>query len=137
MLKPSHLLAPLAALVLVFAFSALLAAAEPAGKGTVTGTVLDKDGKAIADIEVRLMVPARSAGNQPAAGGRVQPVASATTDADGKFTMKDVPAGDYAVVARSKEKGIARARVTVVADQSATVSLTLGAPGERAGRRNK
>src|SRR5258706_377437 len=45
--------------------------------------------------------------------------------ADGKFTIKDVPVGEYALMARVDGKGMARERVTGKPDDSVTVSLKL------------
>jgi len=143
------------------------AAAAEVKKGSVTGTVLDKDGKPVKDAEVALYKPqaggpggrggpggAGGGANRPNRGGgnagngavnqatddpkpaepapapgrgnrqRPEPIAKATTDADGKFTIKDVPVGDYAVMVRT-DKGMARERVTVKADEATTVSLKL------------
>jgi len=135
------------------------AAGAEVKKGSISGTVLDKDGKAVAGAMVGVIKPqARQGGggagagaNRPNRGGgtaaanqatedpkpapapdpgcgnrqRPEPLFKATTDADGKFTIKDVPAGDYAVMARVDGKGMARERVTVKADETATVSLKL------------
>lgn len=122
------------------------AAGAEAKKGTITGTVVDKEGKAVSGAMVGVMKPGerranRAGGNgaanqatedpkpaqpEPGRGNRrPEPLFKATTDADGKFTIKDVPAGDYAVVARVEGKGMARERVTVKGDDSVAVSLKL------------
>jgi len=146
-----------------------------AKKGTITGTVVDKEGKPVSGAMVGVLKPQGRQGgggaNRPNRGGngavnqaedpkpapapepgrgnrqRPEPLFKATTDADGKFTIKDVPAGDYAVMARVEGKGMARERVTVKGDDSVTVSLKLadrpargagqaaGAGGNRANRR--
>jgi len=126
-------------------------------KGSVSGTVVDKDGKAVSGIEVGLFKPQPRQGGQagnggarggrngaanqaavaedpkpgepapaPGRGNRQRPEAlfKTTTDAEGKFTIKDVPVGDYAAMVRS-DKGVARERVTVTADSTATLSLKL------------
>ena len=91
---------PVLALALLVGLSASRATAEEkAAKGTVTGKVVDKDGN---------------------------PVAEATTDKDGAFTMPDVPAGDYRVVCRVKDKGTGNEKVTVKAGETATVEIKLG-----------
>jgi hypothetical protein len=126
-------------------------------KGSISGTVLDKDGKAVAGVQIGVMKPQqRQGGNRPNRGAnngavnqatedpkpapapdagrrqRPEPLFKATTDADGKFTIKDVPAGDYVVAARVEGKA-ARERVTVKADETATVSLKLQDRQPRAG----
>ena len=150
-------------------------AADEAKKGTITGTVLDKEGKPVSGAMVGVMKPGQgrpggrggnNGGNngavnqatedpkpapapEPGRGNRQrpEPLFKATTDADGKFSIKDVPAGEYMVVARVEGKGMARERVTVKGDEAATVSLKLadrpargagqagGAGGNRPNRR--
>ncbi len=136
-----------------------LAAGAEAKKGSITGTVLDKDGKAVSGAEVAVIKPPQRQGGgaggaagrpnrngaanqiaedpkpadpkpaapEPGRGNRQrpEPLFKATTDADGKFTIKDVPAGDYGVLTRVDGKGMARERVTVKADEAATVTLKL------------
>src|SRR4051812_3184022 len=141
------------------------AAGAEVKKGTITGTVLDKDGKAVSGAEVGVFKPmARGGaggpgGNRPNRGGnngganqapgepkpapapepgrgnrqRPEALFKATTDADGKFTIKDVPVGEYALMARVEGKGMARERVTVKPDESATVSLKLADRPARGG----
>jgi hypothetical protein len=134
------------------------AAGAEAKKGSISGTVLDKDGKAVAGAMVAVIKPPQrqaggaggdrpnrrgnNAGNggavnqatedpkpapapEPGRRQRPEPLFKATTDAEGKFTIKDVPAGDYAVRARVEGKGMAVERVSVKADETATVSLKL------------
>lgn len=135
--------APLGLLILWSAQSAK-AADVPAGKGTVTGTVLDKEGKGVAGAEVTLSRPIlkRQAKlprpvDKAAPDRRAEVIAKATTDADGMFTIKDVPAGDYMIACRVEGKGVARATVTVAADQTVTVKLQLKEikPGRRGAAR--
>jgi hypothetical protein len=101
-----------------------------AGTGTVSGKVVDKDGKAVAGATVHLVKPeGRKAGKQAAAdnkGDRTPPVAKTKTDKDGKFSMTAVPAGAYRVIARSEGKGRGNAQVTVETGKTAEVALTLG-----------
>ncbi|HEV8291384.1 MAG TPA: carboxypeptidase-like regulatory domain-containing protein [Tepidisphaeraceae bacterium] len=134
------------------------AAGDQVKKGSISGTVLDKDGKPVSGAMIGVIKPQgrQGGGNgaRPNRGGnnganngavkqatedpkpappepgrgnrqRPEPLFKATTDADGKFTIKDVPAGEYAVMARVEGKGMARERVTVKADETATVSLKL------------
>jgi hypothetical protein len=155
------------------------AAGAEAKKGSITGTVLDKDGKAVSGAQVAVIKPPQRQGGgaggaagrpnrngaanqiaedpkpapapapEPGRGNRQrpEPLFKATTDADGKFTIKDVPAGDYALMTRVDGKGMARERVTVKADEAATVTLKLqdrparggagGAGGNRPNRPNR
>lgn len=141
-------IAPLLALGLTGFLAAEAKAADE--KGTVTGTVVDKDGKAVEGAIVRIMTPRqRGAGGAggaggaqkqaddpkpPAAGGdaggnrgrgqRQPPVAEGKTDKDGKFSIQ-APVGQYTVVAVVQGKGFARADVTVKANESASVELKL------------
>jgi hypothetical protein len=154
---------PLVAVVAMLAFSASTARAEDT-KGSVTGTVVDKDGKPAAGVHVRLFHPFEKGqrGNSDAAheknaektaekaekqnaetgekpeGGekpekpakgekpmRDKPVATATTDSNGAFTMKDVPAGKYVVLAMLKGQGGDRKDVEVTGGNEAKVELKL------------
>ena len=143
-------------------------AADEAKKGTISGTVVDKEGKPVSGAMVGVMKPGQGQGRPGGRGGaggnnngavnqaedpkpapapepgrgnrqRPEPLFKATTDADGKFSIKDVPAGEYVVAARVEGKGMARERVTVKGDDTATVSLKLadrparGGAGQAAG----
>jgi hypothetical protein len=147
---------PLLAVAAVLAFGASTVRAEDAaGKGSVSGTVLDKDGKPAAGVHVRLFHPfekgqrgkgaakkegAETNAADPAEGGssdkpakgskgdkpmRDKPVATATTDSNGAFSMKDVPAGKYIVMAMLKGQGGARQEVEVTAGSEAKAELKL------------
>jgi hypothetical protein len=147
------------------------AAAAEVKKGTISGTVVDKEGKAVAGAEVGIFKPqprqrGEGAGERPNRPNRGAPANQAnvedpkpepapergrqnrqrpealfksTTDAEGKFTIKDVPVGDYAAQVRT-DKGGARQRVTVTADSTVSVKLELadrpqrGAGGNRPNR---
>jgi hypothetical protein len=141
-----------AALALVVGFTSLTARAaeegkEAAKKGNIAGTVLDKDGKAAEGVTVNLIKP-RMRGGQggggqgggekkpeekkpegsqlqaQGGGGRPTPIATATTDKDGKFTMNDVAVGDYMVGVRDTEKKLyGREKVTVEDGKTATVEI--------------
>jgi hypothetical protein len=125
-------------------------------KGTISGTVQDKDGKAVAGAQVRVVKaaakPEPKAKKQAnaAAGGAVlaapedakaakaaaKPKAevlfTAATDAEGKFTIKDVPAGDYIVRTQVKGTGNGQQRVTVTGEQTVTAAIKLKAPAAKA-----
>jgi len=140
-----HLLPITAALGLVFGVAVLSSKADDAkdtaGKGSISGTVTDKDGKAVEGATVNL-IKARphgaGGGGDHAAAPKAStghgatnlqhqpptPVATATTDKDGKYEMKDVPAGDYMVGVRDTEKKLfGHARVTVKDGETATADL--------------
>src|SRR5436190_636079 len=97
------------------------ASAEPSEKaqgGSITGTVL-KDGKPVANARVGLIAasaktkgkglkhagntgdqgPATQPSESTAKRQKPQPLTTATTDADGKFTLEGVTPGDYIVMA--------------------------------------
>ena len=125
-----------------------------AGKGNISGTVTDKDGKAVEGVTVNLAKPRQrgsggGGGGGPAGGGtggdakkdadkqaaigqpsaerhqnRPTPIATATTDKDGKFTMNDVAVGEYMVGVRDQEKKLyGRERVTVEDGKTASVEI--------------
>ena len=143
-------------LVLSISASSTNAADEKpaAAGGTITGTVVDKDGKAVEGAKIRVMKPmqrgqggpggaagggrrggaqAQAADEKPAPGGgagqgarqRPAPVAEGASDKDGKFSIANVPAGEYTVVAMVEGKGAARGKATVKAGESAAVELKL------------
>jgi hypothetical protein len=64
-------------------------------------------------------------------GNRPPPIKEAKTDDAGKFTMTEVPAGEYTIAAGGRDIGFGREMVTVKAGETATVSITLkeGRPG--------
>jgi hypothetical protein len=129
--------------------------------GTVSGTVLDKEGHPAAGLQVRLFHPfdrGQHRGGEGAAkvekqnaddgaatatgdkaekpgkgekgrkgekGDRPKPVATTSTDKDGKFTLSDVPAGKYVVMTMIKGVGGARQDVEVTAGSEAKVELKI------------
>ena len=123
------------------AFALSLAShANAADTGKVTGKVLDKDGKGVAGAQVALRTPPEK--NAPAAAQEEgkkkgqKPVAKTTTESDGTFTLADVPAGDYLLVANVKGQGMAREKVTVKAGETVDVKLTLK-EGKGGGKKKK
>jgi hypothetical protein len=141
--------------------------------GSVSGTVLDKDGNAAPGVQVRLFhpfergqrrgdaagkaekqnadatAPAAPADKEgkPAKGDkgdkagkndRPKPVATTSTDKDGKFTIADVPVGKYVVMTMVRGAGAARGDVEVTAGAEAKVELKLKdrpAKGEKKGQK--
>jgi hypothetical protein len=115
------------------------AADAGAATGTVSGTVVDADAKPVAGANVLLLdkstVPSQDKTTQDQTKPDQQadkpkrkmpkPVARTTTDNDGKFTMENVPAGEYVAVVRAKKLGAARVDVVVTAGETATVDLAL------------
>jgi hypothetical protein len=136
-LKNSGRIVASLAVVLALSFASAASAAE--GKGKVTGKVLDKDGKGAAGVAIRLTKPAEK-GAAPAAAadkaekgkgkgkGNANLVAKTMSEADGSYTLADVPAGDYILMARAKDKTAARQKVSVKADETVTVELKLKEP---------
>ena len=126
------------------------AGAEPVagGKGSIKGKVVSADGKPAAGLPVRLLhaagrkaaadrgaAPADSPRRRRAkgAGGaanKAEAAGETTADAAGEFAFADVAPGRYVVVARMKGVGAARERVTVAADNAASVTITLKAASE-------
>ena len=115
--------------------------ASAAETGKVTGKVLDKDGKGVAGAQVALRTPPEK-GNAPAAAPaedgkkRQKPVAKTTSEADGSFTLADVPVGDYLLAANVKGQGMAREKVSVKANETVDVKLTLK-EGKGGGKKKK
>ncbi len=135
-------IAPTAAIALLIGFQAVSAKAQdapttaPAGKATVTVTVVDADNKPVADVKVSLMPPKAKKSKKTAAAADGTPaakpakgtaLASGTTDADGNVALAGVADGDYQIQARSKTAGSGKATVTVADGQDATASITMKA----------
>ena len=70
---------------------------------------------------------AKAKGDKPAkeAKAKPEPVAKVTSDAEGKFSIKDIPAGDYVLAVNLKAIGNAKQKVSVTEGGTATVNLTL------------
>jgi len=137
--------APVAALAFVLSTAALVVRAEDgtAGKGSISGKVVDGTGAAVADAMVRVV----AAGEKNATkldspigleedggakkdkggkNGKPPAVAEGKTDAEGKFSLSGIPAGKYAVHAMLKGKGRGNAKVTVEDGKTADVgTITL------------
>lgn len=150
MLRMTKWVAPVAAFGLMLAFAmAVQAADQKADTGTVSGTITDQNGKAVAGVKVELFQPPprmhkHEHANQQADAAetdkdkaadadhpkheRPKPLFEATTDKDGKFSIADVPAGHYVAAARLKGVGGAHERITVKAGETTTVDLKLAPP---------
>ncbi len=132
------------------------APAAKAGAGSVVGTILDKDGKPAAGVKVRLFAPYERGGKRgnksaatqptladaaaaPATGNekaeKPNPAATATSDAEGKFMVANLPAGEYVVVARLRGQGGGRQQIEVNAGEEFKVELKLDVKPEKAGKK--
>jgi uncharacterized GH25 family protein len=107
--------------------------------GTITGTVL-KDGKPVANARVglidrsemkaRLSKRAKGQGADGASADQKQrptPIATTTTDSEGKFSINDVKVGDYVVMAGGRGEGRGRAMTSVASGQTANVEIQISA----------
>jgi hypothetical protein len=120
--------------------------------GTLSGKVVDKDGNPVAGARVAAVKaddlrPGRKAAPKPPADGsaadapatnRPTPVATAETDQDGAFTLKDLPVGKYAVLANLRGAGRGRAKgpLEVTAGQNTDAGiLTLAASNAKNGKK--
>ena len=138
MLKLRHLTLGALALALALSLTATRASADDTKKdtGSINGTVKGSDDKPVAGALVRLLHPmshadkkADKASKQAKGADKPVPVATATTDNDGKYEMKDVPTGDYVVQCQVKGQGSAHEHVTVKSGDTATVDLKLAHKG--------
>jgi Carboxypeptidase regulatory-like domain len=138
MLRWTKWVAPMAALVLMAGIQTAQTraddAATPTGKATVTVTVVDGSGKAVAGatVSISLAAPKKTAAptSQPTDGTakpRPTPIETGTTGTDGTFALTKIPDGDFTVSARLKGAGNGRAKVTIADDKDEAVSVTLKA----------
>ena len=142
MLLWKRLIAPVAGLALLVGLqqAQLRAdAAAPAGKATVTVTVVDAAGKAVSGATVGIYPKAAKkhnagAATQPA-GGKSKPeaIVSGETGADGTVALSSVPDGEYNVQAKLKGAGNGKSPVTVADGKDTTVSVTLKSKKAAAG----
>jgi len=125
------------------------AAPDGTSTGAITGTVM-KDGKPVVGAKVRLAAPHEKKSKKGAAPttnpsdsadkpAKVPPLATATTDADGKFVLSDVAAGDYVVNVTEKGMGKGKAKVSVAAGQSSDIAIDLqdAKPKDKTAKKNK
>jgi hypothetical protein len=143
-------LTPVLALGMVMAFSQSARAEEAAGNCTITGIVHGVDGKPVANAKVRVMKPQMDApkegeakpqakGDKPGKGGGKmgKPVAEATTDADGKFKIEKLAAGDYIVGCMVQGVGGGREKVTLKDGESKEVTINMKEMKEGAKHKNQ
>jgi hypothetical protein len=126
-------------LSLVLGWAALAEPSDKAQAGSVSGTVL-KDGKPAANVRVGLaaapvkikakkhVAPATQPAEPTQKREKHRPLLTATTDADGKFTLDGVAPGEYVVLANERGVGRGNAKVSVQAGDSATVTIDLQPP---------
>lgn len=114
-------LVAISTLVLLLSLDGHRAAARADGPdGVIDGTVLGTDGKAVAQMEVKLF---------HGGGKNRKPLQTVATDDAGKFTFNDVEPGDYVIVAGSKKTGTGRAKTHVV--PSGIVNITVAIASHR------
>jgi len=82
--------------------------------GSVTGTVRTSDGVVVESVEIS-----------------IKGVSNATADRNGQYTLKNVPAGTYTVIARLVGLKPITDQVSVTAGQSATLNFTLQASNQQ------
>ena len=131
----------LAAALMLALSSSASAEGQASATGTITGKVVDAAGTAVEGAIVR--VTAAKGKGEKAEGtsqlddgakpekpekAKKKDALKGRTDAQGAFTLEDVPAGEYTVIATVKGTGTGRQKVTVVAGQTATVEIALKAP---------
>jgi hypothetical protein len=133
MLHRIRFLVPVLALGLVAALSYGVRA-EDAPKadqatGTISGKVVDKDNNPVAGATIRLMAAPHKGHKKLAAGekgkNRPAPVAEATSDQDGKFSLPNIPAGDYRLMAALKKVGVGSVAVQLQAGETKDVTVTI------------
>ena len=105
--------------------------------GSITGSVVDADGKAVAGLELRLERVSHISVKPP--GGNLKhkivqplqtrpttsPVATTTTDAQGKFMMTEIRPGSYRLVGGSQAIGWIIQNLTVEAGKETKLNLKL------------
>jgi hypothetical protein len=122
-------------------------AVKAEGKATVTVTVVDSSGKAVADAKVDIYAKVakkhkngdaaseKDAGatSQPteATPKKAEPVASGETGADGTVELTKVPNGSFTIRARVKGAGTGNAKLLVEDDKDQSVTVTLKAKAEK------
>lgn len=93
--------------------------------GSVSGTVIDAEGNAVAGAVVMVQGIQHRRGQRPF-------MSRSETDDNGAFSVGEIPAGRYVVAAMARELGGARAEAEIVDDANTEVNLQLR--GVREGR---
>lgn len=127
-------------LALLMAIPSVANAANAASKpttGTLTGKITGFDGKPVASASVQLITAKDAAAMKKAMANGEKPdmptpVAQGSTDADGKYSLADVPPGGYVLMARLKGVGSGRVSVVVRAGVDTTQNLALRASKKKA-----
>ncbi len=136
MFRHMRLFVPVLALgfiaVMSYAVHADDAAKPDQATGTISGKVVNKDNSAVADATIKLFpAPAKhhkkdkAAPNANEKKARPAPVAETKSDAEGNFTLPNVPVGNYRLIAGLKGVGAGRVEVEVKAGETANVTVTL------------
>jgi len=94
---------------------------EDVPMGSLTGVVRDAEGNPVEGARVMLS-PARLVARH---GMRQARRIATETDANGAFTVAELPAGVWVVMAMKRDVGAGRGRVEVEADAEANVEITL------------
>jgi hypothetical protein len=109
-------------LIVLFTLSPARGAEASAAVGSVTGLVTDASGTALADCLIILQQEAQ----------KMRDPIQTATDAEGKFTLKNVPEGDYTLHARTRDARLsARKSVNVLEDRTANVGTMVLSPRRR------
>ena len=135
---PAKLLA-VCGLAAVLAITTVGYAAEPApaaNTGTITGVVRGQDGKPAANAAVKLSENAKGfrpdqpnkTAEKPAKGEKKKAKAlSATTDADGRFKIDNVPPGQYKVTGSITGTSRGTTNVAIKAGETTDVAISMHA----------
>jgi hypothetical protein len=87
----------------------------PAGRGGVRGEVVDPAGRPVSDAAITVL---RASGNFP----DIAPL----TDAEGRFALDDLPAGEWVFQALAPDGRIGEAAVNIPPGQLAVLTIRLG-----------
>jgi hypothetical protein len=131
-LGPVSILALVLAAGLSFTTATRADDAAPAKEtGTITGRVVDSDGKPVANVHVRVFAigafkDMKNRGQDKPTGNdaaRPQPIAKAETAADGTFALENVPVGKVRVIAGLRGTGIGMVKIPVEVNAGETTKV--------------